>query len=160
MRPRKKFRFALLAVTCLYFMTAVTLFSSAETRPSAKGHKVKITGPIVVHDGDVLQIRDGRDGSAYSFRVTDKTTIRCDKGFLRGSAVMDASALVPALTVEIEGKGSSQEITEAKTIRFSPDPFVPAASHDQQIADLCHQPAYDPGRSHGVRTLFSSLNPM
>jgi hypothetical protein len=141
-------------------MTAVPVSSIAATRSPAKVHKVKITGPIVVHDGDVVQLRDGKDGSAYSFRVTDRTTIRCDKGLLHGSTVMDAAALVPALTVEIEGIGSSQEIPEAKTIKFSPDTFAFAVAQDSQGQDLCRKPVQDAGRPHGVRTLLSSLLPM
>jgi hypothetical protein len=76
---------------------------------------------------------------------------------LHRSSVMDAAALVPALTVEIEGTGSSEDITEARTIRFSPDPFVLASASSR---DSCRPPAQDPGRSHGVRTLFSSIGPM
>lgn len=149
-------RLLLLGAVCVFFIAAAAGSAQAESRPVAKGHKVKVTGPIVVHDGDVLQILDGRDGSAYSFKVTDRTTIRCNNGFLHRSSVMDSAALVPALTIEIEGKGSSENTIEARTIRFSPDAFVSAA----QSGDVCSQPAHDLGRSHGVKTLFSSLDPM
>lgn len=160
MESRRKFRLVLLTAACICFMTIVAVSSTAATRSPAKAHKVKITGPIVVHDGDVVEIRDGKDGSAHSFRVTDKTTIRCDKGLLHGSTAMDAAALVPALTVEIEGIGSSQEIPEAKTIKFNPDTFAFAVAQDSQGRDLCRRPVQDAGRPHGVRTLLSSLLPM
>lgn len=153
----RKFRFTLLAAACIYFVIVIAAFSTAATRSSAKGHKVKVTGPIVVHEGDVVQVLDGKDGSARSFKVTDKTTIRCDKGLLHGSTIMDGSALVPALTVEVEGIGSPQDMPEAKTIRFNPDTFV---AQDKQGRDLCRKAAQDSGRSHGVRTLLSSLLPM
>lgn len=136
-------------------MAAASGFAQAATRPSVKSHKVKVVGPIVVHDGDVLQIRSGKDGSAYSFKVTDRTTIRCDKGLLHRSTVMDATALVPALTVEIEGVSYPEDMPEARTIKFSPDTFAPA-----QSGDSCGQVVHDLGRSHGVRTLLSSLSPM
>ena len=56
--------------------------------------EVKITGPIVVHERDMAQIPETRtDGSATALKVTDRTTIRCEKGFLQGGTVMDASAL-------------------------------------------------------------------
>ncbi len=157
MEFRRKFRFALLAATCTYFVIVVAVFSTAATRSLAKGHKVKVTGPIVVHEGDVVQVLDGKDGSAHSFKVTDKTTIKCDKGLLHGSTIMDGSALVPALTVEVEGIGSPQDMPEAKTIRFNPDTFV---GQNRQGQDLCRKAGQDTGRSHGVRTLFSSLLPM
>ena len=158
MESRRKYRFVLLAALCFYFMIAGTVLSTAATRPLAKGHKVKITGPIVVHDGDVVQILDGKDGSAYSFRVTDKTTIRCNKGFLHGNTAMDASALVPALTVEVEGIGYAEGVAEARTIKFNPDTFAFAAAPDAQ--DACRRPVQDLGRTHGAKTLFSSLLPM
>lgn len=157
MESRRISRFLLLAAALICFVAAAAGFSQAETKPVAKSHKVKVTGPIVVHDGNLLQIRDGRDGSAYSFKITDKTTIKCEKGFLRGKAVMGAAALVPALTVEVEGKGFPEDTLEARTIKFSPDPFAFAAAQD---GDHCGQPAHDPGRPHGVGILFSSLNPM
>jgi len=158
MESRRKFRLALLAAACVYFMIAGSVFATAATRPLAKGHKVKVTGPIVVHDGDVVEIRDGRDGSAYSFKVTDKTAIRCNKGFLHGNTAMDASALVPALTVEVEGIGYAEGVAEARTIKFNPDTFAFAAAPDTQ--DACRRPVQDLGRTHGVRTLLSSLLPM
>jgi hypothetical protein len=160
MESRRKFRFALLATACIYFVTVMAVFSTAATRSPAKGHKVKVTGLIVLHEGDVVQILDGKDGSAHSFKVTDKTTIRCDKGLLHGSTIMNTSILVPALTVEVEGIGSSQGMPEAKTIRFNPDTFAFTAAQDNQGWDLCRKAAQDGGRSHGVRTLFSSLLPM
>ena len=153
-----KFLFPIFAVACLYFVISVAVFSTAATRPLAKGHKVKITGPIVVHDGDVVQILDGKDGTAYSFRVTDRTALRCSKGFLRGSTAMDASALVPALTVEVEGIASVQDVAEARSIKFNPDTFAFTATPDTK--DVCRRPAQDLGRTHGVKTLFSSLLPM
>jgi hypothetical protein len=160
MGSHRKFRFVLLAALCIYCVIVMAVFSTAATRSSAKGHKVKVTGPIVVHEGDVVQVLDGKDGSAHGFKVTDKTTIKCDKGLLHRSTMMDGSALVPALTVEVEGIGSPRDMPEAKTIRFNPDTFAFAVAQDKQGRDLCRKAAQDGGRSHGVRTLFSSLLPM
>jgi hypothetical protein len=160
MESRRRFRFALLAIACIYFVTEVSVFSTAATRSPAKGHKVKITGPIVVREGNVVQVLDGKDGSAHSFKVTDKTTIKCDKGFLHGNTVMDGSALVPALTVEVEGISSPEDMPEARTIRFSPNSFAFASVGDKEGRDSCLKGTLDAGQSRGIRTLFSSLLPM
>jgi len=42
-------------VARIYFVTAVAAFSMAADRSPANGHKVQITGPIVVHKDDVVQ---------------------------------------------------------------------------------------------------------
>jgi len=137
----------------------MTVFSMAETESRVNGHKVKITGPIVVHEGDMLQILNEKDGSVHGFKVTDETTIRCEEGFLHRNTVMHPSALVPALTVEVEGIGTPQDMPEAKTIKVDPDTFALTVGQDKQGGDLCRKPAQGAGRYHGIKTLFSSLLP-
>jgi len=118
-------------------------FSMAAAKSPANGHKMKIKGPIVVQEGDVVQILNGKDGSVHGFKITDRTTIRCDKGFLHGKTAVDASALVPALTVDVEAISTPEGIAEAKTISFSPDPFVVTVAQEKQTRDSC---SYRPDR--------------
>ena len=156
MKSHRKIRLAFLSAVCVY---SVAVLSMAETKSLAHGHKVKITGPIVVHERDMVQILNEKNGSVHGFKVTDKTTIRCEKGFLQGGTVMDASALTPALAVEVEGIGIRQDMPEAKTIKVNPDTFALMVGQDKQGGNLCRKPAHDAGRYHGIRTLFSSLLP-
>ena len=137
MKSRRKLRPAFLSAVCIYFLTVMATFSIAADRPPAAGHKVKIRGPIAVHDGDVVQIVNWKDGSVHGFKVTDRTAIRCDTGFLQGKRAMDASALVPALTVEVEAMSNPEGIAEAQTIRFSPDPFATTVAQEKQTRDSC-----------------------
>lgn len=159
MKSLRTMRLAFLSAVCIYSVAVMTVFSMAETRPPAHRHKVKITGPIVVHGGDMVQILNEKDGSVHGFKVTDKTTIRCEKGFLHGNSAMHPSALVPALTVEVEGIGTPQDMPEAKTIKVDPDTFALTVSQDKQGGDLCRRPAQVGGRYHRIRILFSSLLP-
>jgi hypothetical protein len=159
MESHRKLRLAFLSAVCIYSMAVMTVFSMAEARSPENGHKVKITGPIVVHEGDMVQVLNEKNGSLHSFKVTEKTTIRCEKGFLHGNTVMDPSALVPALTVEIEGIGTPQDMPQAKTIKVDPDTFALMVGQDKQGGDLCRKPAQGAGRYHGIRTLFISLLP-
>ncbi|MGC2111387.1 MAG: hypothetical protein WA655_17870 [Candidatus Korobacteraceae bacterium] len=159
MKSHRKMRLAFLSAVCVYSVAVMTVFSIAETKSPAHGHKVKITGPIVVHERDMVQILNERDGSAHGFKVTDRTTIRCEKGFLHGNTVMDASALVPALTVEVEGIRTPQGLPEARTIKVNPDTFALMVGQDKQGWNLCRKPAHDAGRYYGIRILFSSLLP-
>ena len=137
MESHRKLCFAFLAAACIYFVTVMATFSMAADRAPVNGHKVKVKGPILVHDGDVVQILNWKDGSAHGFRITNKTNIRCDKGFLQGKRAMDASALVPALTVEVEAMSNPEGIAEAQTIRFSPDPFATTVAQEKQTRDSC-----------------------
>jgi len=143
MKSRIKLRTAFLSIACIYFVTVTATLSMAAARSPAPGHKVKFSGPIVVREGDVVRILNGKDGSAHSFKVTDKTTIRCDKGFLHGKTNMDASALVPALTVEVEAISAPEGMAEAKTISFNPDPFAVRVAQEKQTRDVC---SYRPDR--------------
>ncbi|MGA3128406.1 MAG: hypothetical protein ABSD13_17025 [Candidatus Korobacteraceae bacterium] len=159
MKSHRKMRLAFLSAVCIYSVALMTVFSMAETKSRVNGHKVKITGPIVVHEGDMLQILNEKDGSVHGFKVTDETTIRCEEGFLHRNTVMHPSALVPALTVEVEGIGTPQDMPEAKTIKVDPDTFALTVGQDKQGGDLCRKPAQGAGRYHGIKTLFSSLLP-
>lgn len=143
MESHRKLRSAFLSAACIYFVTVTATFSMAADRSPANGHKVKIEGPIVVHEGDVVQIVNWKDGSVHGFKVTDRTTIRCDKGFLLGKEAMDASALVPVLTVEVEAISTPEGMAEAKTIRFNPDPFAFTVAGEKQTRDSC---SYRPNR--------------
>jgi len=140
-------------------VAGMTVFSMAEASSPANGHKVKITGSILVHEGDTVQILNVNDGSVYGFKVTDKTTIRCDKGFPHGKTVMDASALVPAVTVEVEGIRTPQDMPEARTIKVNPDTFALTAAHDKQSQASCGEAAQDAVPHHGIGTLFNSFLP-
>jgi hypothetical protein len=128
MELNRKLRSAFLAAACVYLVTVTATFSMAADKSPASGQKVKITGPIVVREGDMVQVLNWKDGSVQGFKVTGRTAIRCDKGFLRGKTAMNASALVPALTVEVEAISTSEGMAEAKTIRFNPDPFAAKVS--------------------------------
>ena len=92
----------------------------------------------------MVQILNWKDGSAHAFKVTDKTSIRCDKGFPQGKKATNASALVPALTVEVEAISTPEGMAEAQTISFNPDPFAVTAAEEKLARDLC---SYRPNRS-------------
>jgi hypothetical protein len=137
----------------------MTGFSMAECKSSTKGRHIKVTGPIVVHEGNIVQMLNEKDGSQHLFKITDKTTIRCDMGFFHGNTVMNTSALVPALTVEVEGISGSLDTPEAKIIRVDPATFALIVGQDKQGGRSCLKPTEDAGRYHGIKTLLTSFLP-
>ncbi len=107
---KRNFRFAFLSAICAYFVAAMTFFSMAETTSPANGQKVKITGTIVVHAGDIVQIKDEKDGAVQPFKVTDKTEIRRNKGFFLGNSTKDDLRRASALHWALLGKTRQLEV--------------------------------------------------
>ena len=64
-------------------------------------------------------------------------------GFLHGKRAMVASALVLALTVQVEAISNPEGIAEAPSIRLNPDPFALMAAEEKQTGDPC---SYRPDR--------------
>ncbi len=131
MKLRRSSRLAFLSVACLCFVAAMTLFAAAET---PKGQNIKVKGVIITHEDDVVKIQDKKDNSVHAFAVTDSTTIERDKG-LFSRTTMDATALVPGLTIEVEGVRSPEGTPVAKTIKIKPDAFAITVAQEKQIRD-------------------------
>jgi len=131
MNLRKNMCLKFLSMACVYFVTAMTLFAAAET---AKVQKLKVKGVVVAHEGDVVKIQDKKDNSVHAFTVTDRTKIERDKG-LFSRTTMDAVALVPGLTIEVEGVQGPEGTPVAKTIKFKPDAFAITVAQQKQIQD-------------------------
>ena len=71
MESHRKLRVRVLVGSLHLFRDGYGNVLDGSNRTPAKGHKVKITGPIVVHDGDVVQVMNSRDGSVHGFQLTD-----------------------------------------------------------------------------------------
>ena len=126
-----------LSLACLYLFAAVTLVTVAEASCAASGPKAKVKGSIVSRDRDLVKVRDGRDGSVHIVKITNKTKIEREKGMLGffGRTDPDVSALLPGLTVQVEGAENVQGALDAKIVKFRPDAFAIAAALERQILD-------------------------
>ena len=133
---RKSTPLPFLAV-CLYVLAAAIAFAAPAANAVTHGQKAKIKGVIIARDGDAVKIQDKKDGSTKTFMVTDQTKIERDKsgnGFF-GRTNMQVTALVPGLTVRVEGVSNAEGQVEAKTVRFNPDAFAVTVAQQQQIID-------------------------
>jgi outer membrane protein OmpA-like peptidoglycan-associated protein len=89
------------------------------------GHRAKVKGLIVARYGDLVRLRDPRASSFVVVEITDRTKIeRTRKGFEFRHEDMDVTAMVPGLTVEVEGVGNPQGQLEAHKITFDPQEFA------------------------------------
>jgi len=82
------------------------------------GEKLTIKGVILNRDGELFLLRDLKRTDTL-VALTDKTEIEVErKGLFRRDKKMDATALVPGLILEVEGKGAGGRLV-ADEIEFS-----------------------------------------
>jgi outer membrane protein OmpA-like peptidoglycan-associated protein len=122
----------LLAV--LLAVMALASVSFAQTFTS--GEKGKVKGTIISRKGDLVKLQDAKTGSTAVVKITDDTKIVRDKSkvsFHRHED-MDVTAMVPGLTISVEGLGNADNQLEASKITFSPDVFAIEVAQQQQIS--------------------------
>jgi len=108
-------------------------FAAAVKSPVSNGRKATVEGTVISRDGDLIKVVDNKDGSAVAVKVTDTTRIERKKGLSHKD--MDATALVPGLSVKAEGVGNAEGQLEAKKIKFNPDVFSITVAQQKQIMD-------------------------
>lgn len=126
-------------VVCACTVIILTNFAFAvtanETRHLADGEKAKVSGPILSRDGDLVRIRDKKSHDLFLVRISDGTRIERSKHkfpFYRHTD-MDVTALLPGLTIEVEGAGNSDGQLDAGKISFSPDDFAIEVAEEHQV---------------------------
>jgi len=129
---RKTVRHALLSAVCVCLLAAMT-FAAAVKGPISNGQKVTVKGTVISRDGDLVKVRDQKNGSTVAVKVTDTTKIERKKGLSHNG--MDVTALVPGLIVKAEGVGNADGQLEAKKIKFNPDVFPITVAQQQQIME-------------------------
>jgi outer membrane protein OmpA-like peptidoglycan-associated protein len=97
--------------------------------------KSKVSGTIVSRSGDLVKVKEKKSGQTVVVSLTDNTKIERKKGkveFFRHKD-MDATAMVPGLTIDAEGVGNSKGQLVANKITFIPDEFAVEVAEEQQI---------------------------
>ncbi len=120
---------------CVVLLTVITLASSAFAQTFSSGDKAKVQGTITSRKGDLIKIQDAKTGSPALIKITDDTKIVRDKSkvaFHRHED-MDVTAMVPGLTIKVEGVGNADNQLEASKITFSPDAFAIEVAQQQEI---------------------------
>jgi outer membrane protein OmpA-like peptidoglycan-associated protein len=120
---------------CVVLLTVIALASAGFAQTFNAGEKGKVKGTITSRKGDLVKIQDEKTGSPVLVKITDDTKIIRDKSkvsFHRHED-MDVTAMVPGLTIKVEGVGNSANQLEASKITFSPDEFAIEVAQQQQI---------------------------
>ncbi|HEV3332176.1 MAG TPA: OmpA family protein [Bryobacteraceae bacterium] len=85
--------------------------------------------------GDVITVKDKKSGDLIHIHLFEDTKIERNAGrllFARHPR-MDMTAMVPGLTIDVEGVGNPDGHLNANKISFSPDDFAIAVAEEKQI---------------------------
>jgi outer membrane protein OmpA-like peptidoglycan-associated protein len=133
--PNSSFQPAGAQRACVILLTIIALASMGFAQTFTSGEKGKVKGTIMSRKGDLIKIQDAKTGSTALVKITDDTKILRDKSKIsfRRHEDMDVTAMVPGLTISVEGVGNADNQLEAKKITFSPDEFAIEVAQEQQI---------------------------
>lgn len=109
------------------------LICAAETQKFEPNKKAKVTGVIQSRNGDLVIIQVKKTGESAPVNLTDETKIERKKDFRLRRGDMDVTAMVPGLTIDVEGVGNANGQLDANKIVFDPDTFAIEVAEEKQI---------------------------
>jgi outer membrane protein OmpA-like peptidoglycan-associated protein len=95
--------------------------------------KAKVTGVIQSRNGDSITIKVKKTGDTAVINLNDGTKIERKKDFRLRHADMDITAMVPGLTIDVDGVGNGQGQLNADKITFDPNVFDVEVAEEKQI---------------------------
>jgi outer membrane protein OmpA-like peptidoglycan-associated protein len=125
-------------ITLLLGATFIIMFAwvgRINSEQIANNQKATVKGTIVSRNGDLVTVKDKKTGNKTVVDLTDETKIERTHGKAEffGHTEMDATAMLPGLTIEAEGLGNAKGQLVAKKISFNPDEFAVEVAEEQQI---------------------------
>src|SRR2546423_13782234 len=110
-----------LALSPLAFGQNSTNNNSTRARTVASGEKMKIKGVVVKRDVDTFTVRD-LTGNDTVVRLTDRTSVKANGGFLRGGTNYGSTNILRGLNLEVDGRGGSNgELIADKVCLYESD---------------------------------------
>jgi outer membrane protein OmpA-like peptidoglycan-associated protein len=126
---------ALLCAVATILIASSAFAATGKTLQLTPGEKAKISGLILSRDGDLVRVREKKSHEVITVSISDATQIERKKHefpFYRHTD-MDVTALLPGLTIEVEGIANSSGQLETRTISFTPDDFAIEVAQQQQV---------------------------
>ena len=96
--------------------------------------KGKVSGVIQSRSGDLVTIQEKKTGDLAVINLSDDTKIERKKDFRLRRKDMDITAMVPGLTIDVEGVGNAKGQLDASKVVFDPDTFAIEVAEEKQIA--------------------------
>ena len=91
---------------------------ASRARSVSSGQKMTIKGVVVRRDVDTFTVRDS-NGVDTTVRLTDKTSVKSNGGFLRSGTNYGQTNILRGLNLEVEGRGGSSGELVADKVRFN-----------------------------------------
>lgn len=124
-----------LTLSPLAFGQASNQNSTSRARSVASGEKMKIKGVVVKRDADTFTVRD-LTGNDTIVRLTDRTSVKTNGGFLRGGTNYAQTNILRGLNLEVEGRGGSSGELIAEKVRFNESDFRTARTVESRATPL------------------------
>jgi len=127
-------------ITCLLVLSASPILAQDTTNPAgsrtvSSGQKMKIKGVVTRRDSDTFTVRD-MNGVDTVVRLSDKTSVKTNGGFLRGGTNYAQTSILRGLNVEVEGRGNGSGELDATKIRFNESDMRVARAVESRAAPL------------------------
>lgn len=125
-----------IAVSAPLLITATLAFGvEPNTRTFTQGQQTKLQGVIVSRQGDTLKLR-AADDSIGTIDLTQDTRIQLKHGIFGRKTAMDATSLVPGLSVEVQGRGNEKGDLVAERVLFDPNSMRASRQIDTRVSPL------------------------
>jgi outer membrane protein OmpA-like peptidoglycan-associated protein len=123
----------LAAFQCAVCIVLLTALVSAGAQQFDAGKKAKVTGIIQSRNGDLVTVRVKKTGDIAVVDLTDSTKFERKSDFRLRHTDMDMTAMVPGLTIDVEGVGNAKGQLDASKITFDPNVFAIEVAEEHQI---------------------------
>jgi OOP family OmpA-OmpF porin len=131
--------------------------STTRARTVASGEKMKIKGVVVKRDADTFTVRD-LTGNDTVVRLTDKTSVKTNGGFMHGGTTYAATNILRGLNLEVEGRGGSNGELNAEKVRFNESDFRTARAVESRATPLEQRASASEGRLSEVEQNAQKLS--
>jgi OmpA-OmpF porin, OOP family len=130
---------------------------ATRARSVASGEKMKIKGVVVKRDADTFTVRD-MTGNDTVVRLTDRTSVKTNGGFLRGGTNYGATNILRGLNLEVEGRGGSNGELMAERVRFNDSDLRTARAVESRATPLEERASASEGRLSDVEQNAQKLS--
>jgi OOP family OmpA-OmpF porin len=131
--------------------------STTRARTVASGEKLKIKGVVVKREADTFTVRD-LTGNDTIVRLTDRTSVKTNGGFLKGGTTYPATNIIRGLNLEVEGRGGSNGELNAEKVRFNESDFRTARAVESRATPLEERASATEGRLSEVEQNAQKLS--
>jgi OOP family OmpA-OmpF porin len=130
---------------------------ASRARSVSSGQQMKIKGVVVHRDPDTFTVRD-LNGVDTIVRLTDRTSVKSNGGFLRSGTNYGATNILRGLNLEVEGRGGSNGELVADKVRFNESDLRVARAVESRATPLENRANATEGRLSEVEQNAQKLS--